>query len=70
MRRRLSELRPMRIRFDKIDGFIRLYERTRHLVLFDREKYYTIYNSIGYFINTEKGITLVLSHNYAGIKVN
>ena len=55
MRRTLSDLKPLRIRFDKTGGFIRLYERTRHLLLFDPEKYYAIYNSIGYIINPEKG---------------
>ena len=28
---------PLRIRFDKIDGFIRVYDETRYLVLFGTE---------------------------------
>ena len=28
--------------FDKIDGFIRIYDRTRYLALFGSEKYDTI----------------------------
>ena len=30
--------KPLRIRFDKVDGFIRIYDGTRYLVLFDPEK--------------------------------
>ena len=70
MRRTLSDLKPLRIGFDKIDGLIRLYERNRYLVLFDPEKYYAICNSIRYIINLESGITYVFFHNYARIKVN
>ena len=29
----------MRIRFDKIDGFVRVYDTTRSLVLFGDEKF-------------------------------
>ena len=30
----LIDDKPLHIRFDKIDGFIRVYEETRYLVLF------------------------------------
>ena len=30
--------KPLRIRFDKIDGFIRIYDGTRYLTLFGFEK--------------------------------
>ena len=30
--------KPLCIRFDKIDGFIRVYDGTRYLVLFGSEK--------------------------------
>ena len=36
--------KPLRVRFDKIDRFIRIYYGTRYLVLFGPEKYDTIYN--------------------------
>ena len=35
--------KPLRTRFDKINGFIRIYDGTRYLVLFGSEKYDTIY---------------------------
>ena len=38
--------KTLRIRFDKIDGFIRVYDRTRYLVLFGSEKYDFIYYKI------------------------
>ena len=31
--------KPLRIRFDKIDGFIRIYDGRRYIVLFGPEKY-------------------------------
>ena len=39
--------KPLRIRFDKIDGFIRIYDGNKHLVLLGLEKYDSIYNRIG-----------------------
>ena len=42
----LIAAKPLHIRFDKIDGFIRVYVRTRHLVLFESEKYEFICNRI------------------------
>ena len=42
--------KPLRIRFDKVDGFIRNYDGTRYLILFDPEKHDTIYDKIRYLI--------------------
>ena len=36
--------KPLWIRFDKIDGVIRIYDRTRCLTLFSSEKYDAIYD--------------------------
>ena len=38
--------KPLHIRFDEVDGFIRVSDRTRYLVLFGPEKYDAIYNRI------------------------
>ena len=35
--------KPLRIKFDKIDGFIKIYDETRYLVLFGPERYDAIY---------------------------
>ena len=55
----------MRIRFDKIDGFIRVYDGARYLVLFGY-----ICNRTRYLISQKCGIAYVISHNYARIKVD
>ena len=60
--------KSLRIRFDKIDGFIRAYDGTRYLVLFGGEKYDFIYNRIKYLIGVKSGITCVISHNYTKSK--
>ena len=36
--------KPLRIRFDKINGFSRIYDGTRYLTLFSSEKYDAIYD--------------------------
>ena len=38
--------KPSWIRFDKIDGFVRIYDKTRYLPLFGFEEYDAIYNRI------------------------
>ena len=53
------------------EGFIRIYDGTRYLVLFDPEKYDSIYNRIRYFISQSNGLTyVVVSHNYTRIKID
>ena len=46
----LIGLKPLRIRFDKINGLIRIYHGVRYLTLFGSEKYDAIYDRIGYLI--------------------
>ena len=41
----LIDPKPLRIRFFKTDGFIRIYDGTRYLTLFVHEKYDAIYKS-------------------------
>ena len=52
------------IRFNKINGFIRVYDATRYLVLLESEKYDSICNRIRYLISVKSGITYIVSHNY------
>ena len=49
----LIGVKPWRIRLDKIDRFIRVYDGTRYLVLFEVEKNYFIYNMIRYLIRVK-----------------
>ena len=58
------------IRFDKIDGFIRVYDRTRYLILFGSQKYDYIYNKIRYLLFEKGVITDIISHNYTKIEVD
>ena len=62
-------MKPLCIRFDKIDEFIRVYDGTRRLMLFGSEKYF-IYNRIRYLVGVKSGISYVISHNYVKIKVD
>ena len=59
----LIDAKPWCIRFDKIDGFIRVYDGTKYLVLFRSEKYDFIYNRIRYLIGVKSGFTFVIFHN-------
>ena len=62
--------KQLHIRFNKIDGLIRVYGGTTYLVLFGPVKYDTIYNRIKNFISHKSDITYVISHHYARIKVD
>ena len=53
--------KPLRIRSDKVDGFIRVYDWTRYLALFGPGKYDVIYNRIRYLINQKSGVILTKS---------
>ena len=64
----LIDDKPLRIRFDRIDGFIRVYDGTRYLVLLGSEKYDSLYNKIRYLI--KRSITYIISHNYVKSKVD
>ena len=48
MYKTLAGAKSLHIRFDKIDGFIRVYDGTRYLVLFGAGKFHFIYNRIWY----------------------
>ena len=62
--------KPICIRFNILHAFIRVYDGIRYLVLFDPEKYDSIYNRIRYFISQSNGLTYVVSHNYTRIKID
>ena len=66
----LIDSKPLCIRFDTIDGFIRSYDRTRYLTLFDFEKYDAIYDKIRYLISLKRGIPYIFSNCFAKIKVD
>ena len=59
--------RPLRIRFDKIDGFIRIFDGNTYLVLLCPERYDALYDRTRYFVSLKSGIIVVSSHYYAKI---
>ena len=65
----LTGAEPPNARSDKVDRFIRVYNRTRYLVIFGPEKYDVIYNKTRYLVSQKIGITYAFSHNYAKIKI-
>ena len=44
--KKLFGSKPFFIRFDEVDGFIRVYDGTKYLTFFGSEKYDTIWNRI------------------------
>ena len=62
--------KPLHIRFDKVDRFIRVYNGTRYLILFGTEKYDVIYDKIRYLISQQSGIAFVISLYYTRIKTD
>ena len=60
----------LRIRFDNVNGFIRVYDRNRFVVLLGFEKYNAIYDRIRYLIGLKYDITLVYPYNFGQIKID
>ena len=56
--------------FEKIDGCIKIYDGIRYLVLFGSEQVDAIYDRIRYLISEKSGITDIISHNFARIRVD
>ena len=66
----LIDPEPLRVRLDKIDGFIRIFDGTIYLTLFSTEIYDAIYDGIRYLISLKSGITCIFSYYFTKIKVN
>ena len=62
--------KPLRIRFKKIPGFIRIYDGTRYLKLFRYEKFDAVYDSIKYIISLESSITYIFSYYFAKVQID
>ena len=60
----------LHIRLIKVDRFIKVYDRTRYLILFGSEKYDVIYIRIRYLISQKSAITYVYSYNDDIIKID
>ena len=62
--------KPLRIRFDKIDGFIKTHDKIRYLLLFDCSYHDKVSDKIKYLINEKSGITDSINHNFARIRID
>ena len=62
--------KPLRTRFDKIDGILRIYDGTRYLTLFGTKKFDGIYDRIRYLISLKSSIAYIFSRYFAKIKVD
>ena len=64
----MIDAKPLPVRFNKINIFIKVYDGVRCLVLSGTEKYDLIETRIKYCIEVKSGIKYVFSHNYAETK--
>ena len=61
----------MRIRFNKIDGFIIALDcKNKYLILFDYGLFNKICYTIKYLISKKSGITNSINHNFGKIRVH
>ena len=65
-----TSAKPLRIKFDEIDGIIKIYDAIRYLVLFDHGWFDKICDSIKYLISKKSGITDSIYHNIARIRID
>ena len=59
----------MRIRFDKIDGFIKIYDGIRYLIILDHDRLYKIWDSIKCAISEKSVITESINNDFARIRI-
>ena len=59
----------LRSRMDKVNGFFRVYDGTRYLVIFEPKKHNDIFNMIRHLIGVKSGITYVISNNCSKTKI-
>ena len=63
-------IKPLRIKFDKIVGVIKLHDGIRYLVLFDYGWSDKICNRIKYLISEKSGITDSINHIFSIIRID
>ena len=65
------DAKPLRFRFDKVDGFIRVRrEEIRHLVLFDCGLFQNICDITKYLMSDKSGITDSMNQDFGKIKID
>ena len=67
----LTSAKPLRFRFDKIGGFIRICGgEIRYFVLFDYGWFDNICDGVKYLISEEIDITDIVNHNIGKIRID
>ena len=66
----LTGAKPLCIRCDKVDGFIKIQDRIRYLVLFDYGRFEKIHDNMKYLISEKICITDSINHNFARIRID
>ena len=61
---------PLRIRIDKMESFIKIYDGVRYLLLFGSRLYDAIYNKIGYLISGKIGITDSIIDSFSRTRID
>ena len=62
--------KSLRIRFNKINGFIKIYEGIRYLILYNYERYNAIYDKMKYLLSEKSGVTDSINHNFTRIRTD
>ena len=62
--------KPLRIRFDDRDEFIKIYDGIRYLILFGSIPYDAIYNRIRYLISKKSSIKDSINHDFARFRID
>ena len=63
--------KPLRTRFDKIDGFILSFDcKIKHLILFDYGLFNKICDNIKYLISKKSDIANSINHNFRKIRID
>ena len=55
----MIQTKPLHVRLDKIDGFVRIYDGTRYSTMFGSEKYDAICDGIRHFTSLKWGMTYI-----------
>ena len=66
----LIGVKYLHIVLNNVDGFIRVSDETKYLVLFGFENYDFIYGRNRYVIGLKSSIAYVFSYNYAKMKID
>ena len=61
---------PLRIRYNEIDGFMKIYYGIRYLVIFDHNQHEKIWDRIRYLISEKSGIADSINHNFPTIRID